>query len=295
MKRVIYVLLIAATALTTTYFDCGPPSSPPPSQGGGFNLRFLYMLPGDPTLYPDSDAYGTGQWQKDAYDAEGSVFSGPWSADAAGQAYVAGGRAPAYWIFTESFGACAGASTYQTLIPLQGSGVATFICNIVFIPLPFFTATPSSINTNNVPASVKITGSGLSSQYGMPRCLYYNPQDQLVGQETATSIDPNGTWVSGPTPDDLGSLQTGIYEGIVQNATAGGGWQTIGVSSITLYTKIPYGGCNPPPGGCTGGRYWDPDLCRCTFPTGRPSGSDAEGSRAASRVVRQGHRAAGAR
>jgi hypothetical protein len=263
VRKSIYILVILFATLTTTFFDCGTPSAPPPTAGGGFNVQFFYNPPGTASVLDDSYVQGIAAWQRDATGAEGSVFNSPYSADAVGQVYVPGGRAPAYWIFGNSTGQCAGVTSPQIFVQLQGYGVAQLICLVTGLGVEeaavgSYTASPGTIYTSSLPPSIEVSGGGFSSSYGMPRALYFNSQGTLEGEETATSIASNGAWISGPTPSGLSTLQTGIYIGLVQNATAGGGWEALGAAEIYLVTPVPYGGggtsppCRPCPSDPTG-------------------------------------------
>src|ERR1035438_1879743 len=220
MEKLIRVAGIIGLVFLTTYFDCGS-NYPPPTPGGGFYIQTLIN-----GAFEGAVSVG-GSWDSDSSGAQGSVFSFSWTTDPLGNYYVANGRAPATWTFTEYSGYCAGLSTTG---PVGLTGTSTLNCYSGGVGVGSFTISPSTLYSASPPGAVSITGNGFTTTYGMPRVAYYYNDGTYVGEVTATTASP--TRISAAPPSGLGSDPTGIYVGMVQNATAGGGWQTVGVVSL---------------------------------------------------------------
>lgn len=91
-----------------------------------------------------------------------------------------------------------------------------------------------------------ISGSGISSANGMPSVEYWNPSGQFGASTQATEVAPDGTWLSGATPD-LSQVYSGTYLLRVKNAT--GEYAGSGFVDVYRYQEPP-----PPP---------NPDPCYC--------------------------------
>jgi hypothetical protein len=94
-----------------------------------------------------------------------------------------------------------------------------------------FGISPDPLYASSPPATVTITGRGFTTTYGMPRVVYYYNDGTFVGAKTATSA--TSTSISAAPPSSLNTDPSGVYVGIIQNATSGGGWQEVG--SVALY------------------------------------------------------------
>ncbi|MGB6387265.1 MAG: hypothetical protein WBD25_15500 [Terriglobales bacterium] len=245
MGKLIRVAGIIGLVCLTTYFDCGS-NYPPPTAGGGFYIQTLIN-----GAFESLVSVG-GSWNSDSSGAQGSVFSFSYTTDPLGNYYVANGRAPATWTFTEYSGACEGLSTTG---PVGLTGTSTLNCYSGGVGDGEFAISPSTVYSSSPPATVSITGSGFSTTYGMPQVAYYYNDGTYVGEVTATTANP--TTISAAPPSGLSSDPSGIYVGEIQNATAGGGWQTVGVVALNLVTPTPPqigGGGGKGGGGCKQGQ-----------------------------------------
>jgi hypothetical protein len=84
-----------------------------------------------------------------------------------------------------------------------------------------FTASPSSADLNNPPASATVTGQAMDATYGMPRVDYYNEDGYLIGTTYATSVAGDGSSLVAPVPD-LSQSWSGTYTLEVVNKNSEG-------------------------------------------------------------------------
>jgi hypothetical protein len=260
------VTALCGLVYATTYFDCGS-NYPPPTLGGGFDIETLI----DGTF--ESFVTVNGSWQKDSSGALGSVFNFTTTTDIVGNADIENGRAPATWNFSESSGACAGANSVTAAVYSLGQGVTYLNCvTNVLGGYANFVVSPNPLYSSSLPSTVTISGSGFAKTYGMPRVEYYYNDGTYVGEETAPTA--TSTSISAPPPSGLSSDPTGVYVGLIQNATSGGGWTTIGATALELDTPTPP---NIGSGGGGGGGHCGHE---CEGPTGenlRPNGPSSPG------------------
>lgn len=111
--------------------------------------------------------------------------------------------------------------------------------DFIFSPHPIYTD-GSSGNT------ATIRGQGFSAQYGMPLIQYVDLGGNLIAQANVTAVAPDGTWASAPMPD-VSQVEVGSYSGVISNANANGGYDFLGITSVTVLDPIDLG-----TGGCTG-------------------------------------------
>jgi hypothetical protein len=92
---------------------------------------------------------------------------------------------------------------------------------------------PYPIYISSPPSSATITGSGLSTTYGMPRVQYYTMDGTFIAQEQATSVASGGTsmQISG---FNISQLPVGIYAGFVSNAGPNSSWTLLGTGSVLV-------------------------------------------------------------
>ncbi len=225
------------------------PAPPPSTPGGGWTLQTVYEDLTDnslPVAVPDVTVYG--QWEADEPGATGNDNPFSVTTGTQGLYYLAGVRAPAKWELTWQAGGptvCAGLMTTATVA--QGS-LEDLLCLVTTITIGDVDAfSPNPVNTSSLPATVTITGSGFTATYGMPLAQYYDSAGTLVAQESATEVGSGGTSITGPTPSNLASLESGLYTVVVSNAVAGGNWEVAGAASVNLETPIPYSPPQPPP------------------------------------------------
>jgi len=97
-------------------------------------------------------------------------------------------------------------------------------------------ASPSSIDLENPPATVTITGQSFDTTYGMPRVEYFDGSGYLVGSTYASSVS-GGTSLDCYVPD-LSSAYSGTYQIRVTNKTYQGYYsQRIGTATVTAWNR----------------------------------------------------------
>jgi hypothetical protein len=184
-----------------------------------------------------------GFWQRDFAGARGSTTRCDVETNDNGRAVCGGGRAPAIWEFF-NFGSRDGFFN-----PCTGQRVTIFTAPLgtsdIFCPTGigiFFTAAPDSIDVQSPPATFMVYGQGISAAYGMPVIEFWDETGTVVMQTTATEVAPDGTWARGTTPYiDASRVYGGAYTVGVNNALAGGGYDTVGYASLSVTNS------NPPP------------------------------------------------
>ncbi|MGB2606528.1 MAG: hypothetical protein WBC78_23190 [Candidatus Sulfotelmatobacter sp.] len=228
MKKIILIIALFGSVYALMGFSCGS-NYPPPTPGGGFFIQTFVN-----GLATSVDA--SGNWTSDISRAQGSAYSFATATDSVGGAYIGNGRAPANWNFFEQSDPCAGlGSPGQSYL----QGTTQLIC-VSTTGLSYggnYTASPNPLSSSDVPAAVSISGRGFTTTYGMPRVEYYYNDGTYVGEVTATKA--SSTTISAPPVSGLSSDPSGIYVGLIQNATAGGGWTTIGIAALNLATPKP--------------------------------------------------------
>jgi len=100
------------------------------------------------------------------------------------------------------------------------------------------TANPSSIDLNNPPTTVTITGQGFDATYGMPRVEYFDSSSGfLLGSVFATSVSGGGTSLVANVPN-LSGAYSGTYQIRVTNKTYLGYYNHIvGFASVTAFGR----------------------------------------------------------
>ncbi|MEK6321561.1 MAG: hypothetical protein AABN33_07755 [Acidobacteriota bacterium] len=247
MKKLIYLLLIVGSFLITVAFSCGPTPPPPPPSNGftvltteqqvvngiamgprtvsrEFASEFLIENPpGNPTIGTLGHCSGT--------------------TNSAGLFPCPDRMVPAIWSLTEFTGFCAG----QTILyNVFAGGFLNANCSI---EINTFGISPDSVDANAPPATIEITGYGMSSSYGMPVIQIVDSYGNAVTSTTATSC--TGSWLQAPTPY-LGYVYSGSYVAMVYNVGYGGDLQLVGGAWLYIYGNSP-----PPP---------DPDPCFGVYP-----------------------------
>lgn len=99
------------------------------------------------------------------------------------------------------------------------------------------TANPSSIDLNNPPSTVTITGQYFDATYGMPRVEYFDGNGFLLGSVFATSVSGGGTSLQANVPD-LSAAYSGNYLIRVTNKTYLGYYNHIvGHASVVAFGR----------------------------------------------------------
>jgi hypothetical protein len=250
MNRQKLFMLCVAVSLCVAASACGGGSSTPTS---GFKVKGeKYVRVFDGSLRFVSAAAVRADWQFDFAGATGTVFSfGP--AFCQGPCTVTNGRVPARWFITAgASGECFRQITNPNMDVSAGQ-TKTAQCEVFGIVFPF-SASPSTVNLQAPPATLEMTGSNLTTTYGMPRLEYLDPYTgNLIGTATATSVSGDGTWLQAYTPD-LSGVYSGTYTIFISNATSGGGFEYVGSATMDAYGRD--GSYEDPPP--------DPDPCSCT-------------------------------
>ena len=155
-------------------FDSCFSSLPTTTPGGGWFVQTNYLPePGTgPLLVPAPNTTVTLRWQSDSQGAAGDPNEFVVTTDSvAAIAAVENGRAPATWNFqwnaSTSFPQCDGVTASALVGPQR---VEEFNCFYTYTvgTSPGFSFNPDPINIGNPPPTSSISGSGFSSQYGMP-------------------------------------------------------------------------------------------------------------------------------
>jgi hypothetical protein len=222
-------------------------------QTNGFKVKAeKYVRRSDGGLMFITTTVVRADWQFDYSGATGSVYHfGP--ALCTGPCTVANGRVPARWIITAGVpGECFRQITNPNMDVSAGQTkiAQCEVFGIVFV----FSANPSPIDLQAPPATLEMTGSNLTTTYGMPRIEYIDPYTgNLIGTATATSVSGDGSWLQAPTPD-LSGVYSGSYSILISNVTSDGSYEYVGTATMDAYGRDgSYE--NPPP---------DPDPCGCT-------------------------------
>lgn len=235
-----YLLLIVALFFVGVSTAC---SSEPPNPGFRVTTRLLTtdILTGGVSDVPHQNILLSGAWDRDITTPTGSltVFLGR-SSGSGGYVDVAGGRAPAVWELTEDNGQCAGQTVAEQIYP--GEDEEIFCAVHAFSS---FNASPSFIDKTDPPTSITINGSGISSVGGMPTVEYWDSYGNMIGQQQATSVASDGTWLTGPVPN-LTDSGTGRFGLRVKNPDG----VLMGIAYIDVWYPYVYEPPPPPPGGC---------------------------------------------
>ncbi|HYH86697.1 MAG TPA: hypothetical protein VEX60_14695 [Pyrinomonadaceae bacterium] len=247
MNKQKLVLLCAIVFLCAGTFACGGGDTPQT----GFSIKGeMYVQAFGGGLVFVSLTSVKADWQFDNGAAQGNTMS----AFCGGQCQVNDGRVPARWfIVAGPFGVCPSQLTNPNMDVQAGDNkVARCLTSGILFP---FSASPSSVNLQAPPATLDMTGSNLTTTYGMPRVEYVDLYTgNLIGTATATSVSGDGTWLQAATPD-LSSVYSGTYTILVSNATSGGGFEYVGTATMDAYGRdgiYEDPPSDPPPCGCTG-------------------------------------------
>lgn len=148
-------------------------------------------------------------------------------------------------------------------------------CNVSVSPAGVgflnFSASPESIDLTNPPSTMAISGSGISSQYYMPRVEFYDNNSNFVASVTAVWVASDGSSLVAYTPD-LSSVYSGTYQLAIVNINEGETRELIGITDVDAYGRDDTS-CNPTAQeiadceNCCGVQtYWDYSSCRCWIP-----------------------------
>src|SRR5829696_2020953 len=157
-----------------------------------------------------------------------------------------------------SFSGLVASATYLVVINNPSTGIATTFTrvssttgtltvstsgscsNVVVVQVTnsnlTLSASPSSIDLENPPATVTITGQSFDTTYGMPRVEYFDGSGYLVGSTYASSVS-GGTSLDCYVPD-LSSAYSGTYQIRVTNKTYQGYYShRVGTATVTAWNR----------------------------------------------------------
>lgn len=188
-----------------------------------------------------------GNWQFDNGSATGNTTT--FTSCCGGTVNIPNGRVPARWqIFAGVPGECQGQITNPNMDVSAGQTKVAECLGFGFI-FPFSTA-PGSIDLQAPPSTMEMTGSTLTTTYGMPRVEYTDQYTgNLIATMTATTVSPDGTWLQATTPD-LSSVYSGTFNIFVSNKKADGSFEYVGTSTVDAYGRDYVFEPPPPPGEC---------------------------------------------
>lgn len=231
-----------------SFVSCPGDPPPPPQLGSGFFIQTNFVPLFGP-IVPAGFIDTHWDWVKDITSGDtprGNTASFDVQTNLAGVGGSNDGRVPAVWKVTwitpSPDPLCAGKfNFFQSDHPERDVDVN---CFEVLVPGgPFddnitaggtYIFSPALLYTDNsVATSATISGTGFSSQYGMPIVRYFDSAGNLANQATATSIAPDGTWIKAGIPD-LSAVVPGAYNGLIYNANASGGYTFIGTTAMNV-------------------------------------------------------------
>lgn len=208
-----------------------------------------------------------GSWQFDNGSAVGTVTSfGPFLCLGDDPCPVTGGRVPARWtIFAGAPGDCFRQITDPNMNVTAGE---TKVAQCETLGLVFaFSSSPATVNLLSPPANFELTGSGLSTAYGMPYVEYVDEYTgDLIGGTTASAVSADGTWLQAPMPD-LSSVYNGTYNILISNRRPDGSLEYVGTSTMNAFGRL--GQYVPPDEPCpetfnyTGGGWMEQPIDEC--------------------------------
>jgi len=241
------LLLCVPIALALLAFGC-PSSTPPPPPPDGFSVQTQYQefvneIPvTPPTLLPLVNIKSTYAFTAPGVPTTGTLRDCDGFTDTLAILQCPARVVPGTWVFTFLSGPCVGISD-NTSFDIPAGTRLGYRCEIHH--RRFFLSV-GSLDVNAPPATVSLTGTGMSSAYGMPVIQFVNTSSGvIVASTTATSINTEGTWIQATMPN-VSSAYSGQYVAVVYNAQANGTFLGIGGDWIDFYGNDPPPG-DPPP------------------------------------------------
>jgi len=162
--------------------------------------------------------------------------------------HISNGRIIALWTFHRDGGHC---GPLDFAFQVRDNMTCVLPCDLRGTR---FTASPDSVDVNSPPGSITLGGSGLSTQYGMPVAEYYDEYGTFIGQQTASYVAGDGSWLQSPTPN-LSGVYSGVYTVVITNTDWDGSRIVVGTATLWLYGNDmppppPDPDPDPDPGGC---------------------------------------------
>jgi hypothetical protein len=202
MKRTMWTLLFGILVVFAMGFQCGGPPPPPPV---GFQVHTQDEANLFGTLEDSGGISISGVLQNPIVNNPvGFITNFTATTDGNGFWEEVNGEVPAVWNFGEFNGPCGGQSAFATV----GNG-QTQDLDCIGTVLGFI-LTPATLNVSAPPSGLSLTGSGVSTTYGMPHVQIFNNVGTKVADVVATSVTNDGKALTSPAPS-LTGLTTGTY------------------------------------------------------------------------------------
>jgi hypothetical protein len=243
-KLLLLSVALLCASLTTACWPFGGGGGQPQSGFSARGEKYVQIAGGGFFFVSLTGARGT--WQFDNGNAVGNTTS---FSSCCGTVPVNGGRVPARWlIFAGAPGECVGQITNPNMdVSANQTKVAQCLTFGAIFP---FAMAPGAINLQTPPATFSMTGSGITTTYGMPRIEYIDQfTGNLIGATTATSVSGDGSSLQAMTPD-LSAVYSGTYNMLVSNIKSDGSLDYIGSSTVDTYGRDGTYEDPPPPGDC---------------------------------------------
>jgi hypothetical protein len=185
-----------------------------------------------------------GNWQFDNGSALGNTTT---FSSCCGTIPVADGRVPARWQIFAGPPGCGQLTNPNMDVSAGQTKVAQCLTFGILFP---FAMSPGSINLQAPPATMDMTGSGLTTTYGLPRIEYMDQYTgDMIAVTTATSVTGDGNGLQATTPN-LSFVYSGTFSVFVSNAQADGSFEYVGATTVDAYGRDFVFEEPPPPGGC---------------------------------------------
>jgi hypothetical protein len=225
MKKTTFLVLLASLLIPMMAFQCGGPPAPPPI---GFQIHTMDEQDLFHTL-EDSPKINVSMNFQEATtnNTMGFLTSLTVTTDDNGYAWAGNTVVPANWLFQENNGPCAGDRAVATVGNAQTQDLD---CISVYLA---FNVTPTSLYTNQLPAQLQVTGSGITTTYGMPHVQIFDEAGNKIADVTAKSVTYGGTVLTCPTPN-LAGTPTSTYGLEVLNVQSNGSLAPVGAAPVPI-------------------------------------------------------------
>lgn len=155
---------------------------------------------------------------------------------------VAIGHACSWSIFRGTTAKCPVANTMTVFFTVPG-GSHPIDCGT---QINTFSVTPNPIDPTSPPTTITISGQNMYPTYAMPKVTFYDGNQNILLQVTATSASSDGTSVVAPASQV--TFADGFYAAVIYVLQADGTWQPVGGAGIETRTPLssPTNPCKPP-------------------------------------------------
>jgi hypothetical protein len=232
----VLLLIVSSIFVLAGFYGCGP-TLPPTTEGPGFFIETEFIpFQGPITLVPNVTTQWTWSSDVSGFTAVGNASTFQNTTNIAGIGVSQNGRVPSLWFVQWLNGGpqgCIGAvDAPGTIFQSNPQRTTEVFCiqpppvgdteeigstgDFTFSPRPLYTDGSSG-------GTATISGSGFTSQYGMPLLRYYDSSGNLVNQANVSAVASDGSWASGPMPN-ISQVSPGFYVGVIFNANSSGGY-----------------------------------------------------------------------